>query len=156
MHTLAGELRPAAGSVVGTAGVGHLPQDSCPADQSVTVTVTVTDRILSARGLDVAARALRGAEAATADGTDRSMNAYVPAEAEFRARGGYAAETSAVGTYPGAIISVTHDEGAADALRPDRVLLPEAEEDMGRRLSGAGGARARVADPSTLPHPGPG
>ncbi|MEU1571185.1 hypothetical protein ABZ519_08440 [Streptomyces collinus] len=125
MHTLAGERRPVAGSVVGTAGVGHHPQDSCPADQSV----TVTDRILSARGLDVAARALRGAKAAMADGTDRSMNADVRAEAEFRARGGYAAETSAVGTYPGAIIIVTHDEGAVDA--PDRVLLlPAAEEDL--------------------------
>lgn len=38
---------------------------------------------------------------------------------------------AAVGTYPGAIVMVTHDEGAVDALRPDRVLLlPEAEEDL--------------------------
>jgi ATPase subunit of ABC transporter with duplicated ATPase domains len=43
---------------------------------------------------------------------------------------------AAVGTCPGAIVMVTHDEGAVDALRPDRVLLlPEAEEGLwGRRL----------------------
>ncbi|WP_017625482.1 ABC-F family ATP-binding cassette domain-containing protein [Nocardiopsis chromatogenes] len=38
---------------------------------------------------------------------------------------------SAVGAYPGAIVMVTHDEGAVDALRPDRVLLlPDADEDL--------------------------
>ncbi|MEU6912502.1 ABC-F family ATP-binding cassette domain-containing protein [Streptomyces olindensis] len=91
LHTLAGALRPAAGTVVRTGDVGHLPQDSRAADQSV----TVTDRILSARGLDRAVRALRRAEAAMADGTERSMRAYVRAEAEFQARGGYAAEAEA-------------------------------------------------------------
>ncbi|MEU0202498.1 MULTISPECIES: ABC-F family ATP-binding cassette domain-containing protein [unclassified Streptomyces] len=91
LHTLAGTLRPAAGTVVRTGDVGHLPQDSRAADQSV----TVTDRILSARGLDRAVRALRRAEAAMADGTERSMRTYVRAEAEFQARGGYAAEAEA-------------------------------------------------------------
>ncbi|GGU64702.1 ABC transporter ATP-binding protein [Streptomyces albospinus] len=38
---------------------------------------------------------------------------------------------AAVGAYPGAIVMVTHDEGAIDALRPDRVLLlPDADEDL--------------------------
>ncbi|MYW19339.1 ABC transporter ATP-binding protein, partial [Streptomyces sp. SID2955] len=40
---------------------------------------------------------------------------------------------AAVGSYPGAIVMVTHDhdEGAIDALRPDRVLLlPDADEDL--------------------------
>ncbi|WP_017539159.1 ABC-F family ATP-binding cassette domain-containing protein [Nocardiopsis halophila] len=38
---------------------------------------------------------------------------------------------SAVGRYPGAIVMVTHDEGAIDALRPERVLLlPDADEDL--------------------------
>ncbi len=38
---------------------------------------------------------------------------------------------AAVGTYPGAIVMVTHDEGAIRALRPDRVLLlPDADEDL--------------------------
>ena len=37
----------------------------------------------------------------------------------------------AVGGYPGAIVMVTHDEGAIEALRPDRVLvLPDATEDL--------------------------
>lgn len=38
---------------------------------------------------------------------------------------------AAVDTYPGAIVMVTHDQGALDALHPDRVLLlPDAEEDL--------------------------
>ncbi|MCK7622360.1 ATP-binding cassette domain-containing protein [Streptomyces sp. RS10V-4] len=38
---------------------------------------------------------------------------------------------AAVGAYPGAMVMVTHDEGALDALRPDRVLLlPDADEDL--------------------------
>ncbi|WP_369382323.1 ABC-F family ATP-binding cassette domain-containing protein [Streptomyces sp. cg36] len=38
---------------------------------------------------------------------------------------------TAVGSYPGAIVMVTHDVGAIDALRPDRVLLlPDADEDL--------------------------
>ncbi|GAA4543768.1 hypothetical protein GCM10023097_17500 [Streptomyces collinus] len=38
---------------------------------------------------------------------------------------------SGVGTYPGTTVMVTHDAGAVDALRPDRVLLlPEAEQDL--------------------------
>lgn len=37
----------------------------------------------------------------------------------------------AIGTYPGAIVMVTHDPSAIDALRPDRVLpLPDADEDL--------------------------
>ncbi|MDN0198808.1 ABC-F family ATP-binding cassette domain-containing protein [Streptomyces sp. S.PNR 29] len=91
LNTLAGLLRPAAGTVIRTGDVGHLPQDSRAADQSV----TVADRILSARGLDRAVGALRRAEAAMADGTGRAMDAYVRAEAEFQARGGYAAEAEA-------------------------------------------------------------
>ncbi|WDF43476.1 ABC-F family ATP-binding cassette domain-containing protein [Streptomyces sp. T12] len=91
LNTLAGTVRPAAGTVTRTGEVGHLPQDSRAADP----TVTVTDRILSARGLDGAVRALRRAEEAMADGTQRAMNAYVRAEARFQAAGGYAAEAEA-------------------------------------------------------------
>ncbi|WP_405865770.1 ABC-F family ATP-binding cassette domain-containing protein [Streptomyces sp. NBC_00005] len=91
LNTLAGTLRPAAGTVSRTGDVGHLPQDSRAADPAV----TVTDRILSARGLDVAVRALHRAEAAMADGSEPAMNAYVRAEAEFQARGGYAAQAEA-------------------------------------------------------------
>ncbi|MCX4579330.1 ATP-binding cassette domain-containing protein [Streptomyces sp. NBC_01571] len=91
LNALAGRVRPAAGSVAVTGQLGHLAQDSRAADPQV----TVTDRILSARGLDRAVRALRTAETAMADGTERAMNAYVRAEAEFQARGGYAAEAEA-------------------------------------------------------------
>ena len=37
----------------------------------------------------------------------------------------------AIRTYEGAIVLVTHDEGAVQALSPDRVLiLPDAVEDL--------------------------
>ena len=37
----------------------------------------------------------------------------------------------AIRTYEGAIVLVTHDEGAVEALSPDRVLiLPDAVEDL--------------------------
>ncbi|WP_369251022.1 ABC-F family ATP-binding cassette domain-containing protein [Streptomyces sp. R41] len=91
LNTLAGQARPAAGSISRTGALGYLPQDPRAADP----TVTVTDRILSARRLDEAVRTLRAAETAMADGSERAMNAYVRAEAEFQARGGYAAEAEA-------------------------------------------------------------
>ncbi|MFI0960095.1 ABC-F family ATP-binding cassette domain-containing protein [Streptomyces sp. NPDC021080] len=91
LSILAGLQRPAAGSVSRTGSVGHLAQDPAAADPAVTVTA----RILSARGLDRAVRALRAAETAMADGSERAMNAYARAEAEFQARGGYAAEAEA-------------------------------------------------------------
>ncbi|MFF4345923.1 ABC-F family ATP-binding cassette domain-containing protein [Streptomyces sp. NPDC001530] len=91
LSILAGQARPAAGSISRTEALGYLPQDPRAADP----TVSVTDRILSARGLDEAVRALRAAETAMADGSERAMNAYARAEAEFQARGGYAAEAEA-------------------------------------------------------------
>ncbi|WP_433355856.1 ABC-F family ATP-binding cassette domain-containing protein [Microtetraspora malaysiensis] len=96
MNVLAGQARPAAGTVLPTGTVGYLPQDSRAADPSI----TVTDRILSARGLDRAVRALRAAETAMAEATnaaaqERAMNAYARAEAQFQAGGGYAAEAEA-------------------------------------------------------------
>ena len=37
----------------------------------------------------------------------------------------------AIRTYAGAVILVTHDEGAVEALQPDRVLLlPDGVEDL--------------------------
>ncbi|MFA7265226.1 MAG: ABC-F family ATP-binding cassette domain-containing protein [Candidatus Nanopelagicales bacterium] len=37
----------------------------------------------------------------------------------------------ALSTYPGAVVLVTHDEGAVDALTPDKVLLlPDGDEDL--------------------------
>ncbi|MFJ9827924.1 ABC-F family ATP-binding cassette domain-containing protein [Streptomyces sp. NPDC101160] len=92
LHTLAGLRAPAAGRVTRTGPVAHLAQDSRAADPAL----SVTDRILSARGMDVAVRRLHEAAdrlAAAAD--DRAMEAYARAEAAFEACGGYAAEAEA-------------------------------------------------------------
>ncbi|WKK24530.1 ABC-F family ATP-binding cassette domain-containing protein [Streptomyces olivoreticuli] len=110
MTALAGRARPAAGTVTRTGPAGFLAQDSRAADPAV----TVTDRILSARGLDRALRHLRAAEAAMADAggpaaLERAMNAYARAEAVFQAGGGYAAEAEAARV-------------AAGLGLPDRVL----------------------------------
>ncbi|GGR80411.1 ABC transporter ATP-binding protein [Streptomyces aureoverticillatus] len=93
LKALAGQAPPAAGRVTRTGSLGYLAQDPAPADPAV----TVTDRILSARGLDRAVRALRAAEAAMAEGGDEraAMAAYARADDEFQARGGYAAEAEA-------------------------------------------------------------
>ncbi|MCP9211375.1 ABC-F family ATP-binding cassette domain-containing protein [Streptomyces sp. NEAU-Y11] len=96
LTALAGQARPAGGAITHTGPVGLLAQDSRAADP----TVTVTDRILSTRGLDRALRRLRAAEAAMAGAEDpaaleRAMNDYARAEAAFEAGGGYAAEAGA-------------------------------------------------------------
>ncbi|TDD96697.1 ABC-F family ATP-binding cassette domain-containing protein [Actinomadura rubrisoli] len=96
MKVLAGEVPPAAGAVTRTGPVGYLPQDPAAADPAI----TVSGRVLSARGMDEAVRALRAAETALAEagGTpaeERAMGRYARAEAEFQARGGYAAEAEA-------------------------------------------------------------
>ncbi|MFD0888322.1 ATP-binding cassette domain-containing protein, partial [Streptosporangium algeriense] len=62
LSVLAGLSEPAEGTVTRTGPVGFLAQDSRAADQSV----SVTDRILSARGLDAVVRRLRSAERAMA------------------------------------------------------------------------------------------
>ncbi|MFD6249572.1 ABC-F family ATP-binding cassette domain-containing protein [Streptomyces roseolus] len=96
MSALAGRVEPAAGTITRTGSVGFLAQDS----RAAAPAVTVTDRILSARGLDAALRRLRAAEAALAEASDpgaleRAMRAYAEAEAAFQAGGGYAAEAEA-------------------------------------------------------------
>jgi ATPase subunit of ABC transporter with duplicated ATPase domains len=95
MKVLAGEDRPAAGSVGCTGSVGYLPQDPRAADPAVTVTA----RILSARGLDLVVERLRKAEVAMSTATgeeqERAMAAYARAETQFQAAGGYAAEAEA-------------------------------------------------------------
>ena len=94
-RVLAGEKEPASGSVTTSGTIGYLPQD--PRD--VNLDELARDRILSARGLDVAMRRMRQMEdrMATTEGAeqDRSMRRYVNAEAEFSAGGGYAAESEA-------------------------------------------------------------
>lgn len=96
LRTLAGQVTPAAGTLTRTGSLGYLAQDPAAADPHGTVTA----RILSARGLDRAARDLRTAESAMADARSgaeqqRAMAAYARADDAFQACGGYAAEAEA-------------------------------------------------------------
>ncbi len=96
MTALAGHAKPAAGTITHVGAVEFLAQDSRAVDPAV----TVTDRILSARGLDVASHRLRAAEAAMSEAVEptaleRAMRAYARAEAAFQVGGGYAAEAEA-------------------------------------------------------------
>src|SRR4029450_4000721 len=106
---LAGEGLPAAGRGRRTGTVGYLPQDPRTGD----LDVLTRDRILSARDLDSVVSRLRAAEGAMASADlethERAMRAYARLEAEFLARGGYAAEAEAA-------------QIAASLGLPDRVL----------------------------------
>jgi ATPase subunit of ABC transporter with duplicated ATPase domains len=92
---LAGEALPASGTVTSSGDVGYLPQDPRTGD----LDVLARDRILSARGLDEVLRRLRETEGAMASADDdtrqRAMDRYGRLEAQFTARGGYAAESEA-------------------------------------------------------------
>jgi ATPase subunit of ABC transporter with duplicated ATPase domains len=123
-QVLAGEGQPASGSVTSSGEVGYLPQDPRTGD----LDVLARDRILSARGLDELLRRLRETEGAMASADDetreRAMERYGRLEAEFTARGGYAAESEAASM-------------ASSLGLPDRVLAQPL-----RTLSG--GQRRRV------------
>jgi len=93
---LAGDLLPAAGSVARTGELGYLPQDPRVGDPEV----LVRDRILSARGLDVAVRRMREAElemgSEDPDAREKAMKKYQRAHDQLDAGGGYAAEAEAL------------------------------------------------------------
>ncbi|MEV4359408.1 ABC-F family ATP-binding cassette domain-containing protein [Nonomuraea sp. NPDC049625] len=134
MKTLAGALPPAAGEIVRTGPVGYLPQDPAAADPAV----TVLDRVLSVRGLDQAVRDLRAAGAALAEhGDERAMARYVRVEAEFQARGGYAAEGEAARV-------------AAGLGLPDRVLNRPVGDLSGGQRRRVELARVLFAEPGVL------
>jgi len=121
-RVLAGEGVPAEGQVDSRGSVGYLPQDPRSADPHE----SARHRILSARGMaDVLARLdhLRGE---MAQGSDPALLAdrYARAEAEFEARGGYAAESEAASI-------------AASVGLPSRVL----EQELGTL---SGGQRRRI------------
>ncbi|MEQ4520583.1 ABC-F family ATP-binding cassette domain-containing protein [Pseudarthrobacter sp. B907] len=94
-RVLAGEGLPAAGKVTRSGEIGYLPQDPRTPDMEQ----LARDRILSARGLDIAVGKLRTAheEMASEDPTiqRKAMNRYDRLESEFLAAGGYAAEAEA-------------------------------------------------------------
>ncbi|HEV2636553.1 MAG TPA: ABC-F family ATP-binding cassette domain-containing protein [Actinocrinis sp.] len=93
--TMAGETVPAAGTITRSGPVGYLPQDPRTGD----LDVLGQDRILSARGLDEAVRRMKSAQELMGSTNpaehDKAMRRYTNAEAEFLARGGYAAESEA-------------------------------------------------------------
>jgi ATPase subunit of ABC transporter with duplicated ATPase domains len=121
---LAREGQPASGTVTSSGDVGYLPQDPRTGD----LDVLARDRILSARGLDEVLRRMRETEGSMASADDetreRAMERYGRLEAEFTARGGYAAESEAASM-------------ASSLGLPDRVL-----DQPLRTLSG--GQRRRV------------
>ncbi|MFT4082292.1 MAG: ABC-F family ATP-binding cassette domain-containing protein [Nocardioides sp.] len=93
---LAGDLLPASGSVTRTGELGYLPQDPRVGDPEI----PVKERILSARGLDAAVRAMREAEAQMGSedphARERAMRRYQRAQDALDAGGGYAAESEAI------------------------------------------------------------
>src|SRR3954452_24885230 len=94
-RVLAGEGLPAAGRVTRTGDVGYLPQDPRTGDLGQ----LARDRVLSARGLDEVLRRVRETEGAMASADDETREAAMERsgrlDAEFTARGGYAAESEA-------------------------------------------------------------
>src|SRR3954470_993117 len=94
-RVLAGEGQPAAGTVTRSGDVGYLPQDPRTGD----LEQLARDRVLSARGLDAVLRRMRETEGAMASADDETRDAamarYGRLDAEFAARGGYAAESEA-------------------------------------------------------------
>ena len=94
-RVLAGEGLPAAGKVTRSGEIGYLPQDPRTPDMEQ----LARDRILSARGLDIAVGKLRAAHEDMASEDPavqrKAMNRYDRLESEFLAAGGYAAEAEA-------------------------------------------------------------
>jgi ATPase subunit of ABC transporter with duplicated ATPase domains len=92
---LAGESQPAAGTVTRSGRIGYLPQDPRATDPET----VARERILSARGLDSVVPAMAAAEhtlsATSGAEQEAAMRRYARLEAEFVARGGYAAESEA-------------------------------------------------------------
>ncbi|GAA2823541.1 ABC-F family ATP-binding cassette domain-containing protein [Crossiella cryophila] len=96
LRVLAGEGEPHAGEIKLAEELGYLPQDPREGDLSV----TVKDRVLSARNLDQLARDLEKAQNEMAELVDenareRAVRRYGRLEERFSALGGYAAESDA-------------------------------------------------------------
>lgn len=96
LRVLAGEGEPYAGTVQHSGDPGYLPQDPREGDLSV----TASDRVLSARGLDVLVRDIEKAQSAMSElvddeQRDHAVRRYGRLEERFAALGGYAAESEA-------------------------------------------------------------
>ncbi len=96
LRVLAGEGEPHSGEVRHAEEVGYLPQDPREGDLSV----TVSDRVLSARGLDEIAHEMEKAQTEMAELVDETLRdaairRYGRLEERFAALGGYAAQSEA-------------------------------------------------------------
>ena len=92
LKVLAGEAPAAHGVVARSGEIGYLSQDPPPRGKGVDGTALA--HVLSARGLDAAARRLEELhERMAADASPRNVRAYSDAEDAFRNAGGYAAES---------------------------------------------------------------
>ncbi|WP_439674677.1 ABC-F family ATP-binding cassette domain-containing protein [Embleya sp. MST-111070] len=135
--TLAGETQPAAGTITRTGEVGYLPQDPRTGD----LDVLARDRILSARGLDVALSGMRETEglmaSASGETAAKAMRRYSRLETEFLTKGGYAAEAEAATI-------------AASLGLPDRILGQELHTLSGGQRRRVELARILFSDADTL------
>jgi ATPase subunit of ABC transporter with duplicated ATPase domains len=92
LKVLAGAAAPAQGVVLRPEQVGYLPQDPPPRGSGLDGTALA--HVLSGRDLDRAARHLEELrERVEGDPSPRNVRAFANAEDEFRASGGYAAES---------------------------------------------------------------
>src|SRR6185503_643061 len=92
LKVLSGEAPAAAGVVARTGAVGYLSQD--PSPRGAGLDGTALAHVLSARGLDAAAKQLDRLHRAMADdASERNVRRYSNAEDAFRNAGGYAADS---------------------------------------------------------------
>jgi ATPase subunit of ABC transporter with duplicated ATPase domains len=93
-RTLGGEIPAAAGSIVRKGGFGYLPQD--PRLAGVMDGRTAVIHVLSGRGIDEDLERIEKLRLAMEEEpSDRNVSRFARAEDEFRAKGGYAAESEA-------------------------------------------------------------
>src|SRR5919204_4657697 len=136
LKVLAGEERPAAGVVLRRGSLTHVPQDPRPDPRSTRS--TALERILSGRGLDVAAHRLEELRRSLeSDHSERVLHRFSDAEERYRRAGGYSGESEA------------RRIAAGLGLRADRVDLAVEVLSGGERRR-VELARALFADPHIL------
>ncbi|MCM6777641.1 ATP-binding cassette domain-containing protein [Nocardia sp. CDC159] len=153
LRLLAGRETPDGGRVVPGTGLrlGYFAQEHDTLDPAATVRANLV--AAAAHLSDAEVRQVLGAFLFTADDADKPAGVLSGGEKTRLALAGLvhsganvllldeptnnldpasrAEVLAAIDAYSGAIVMVTHDEGAIDALRPGRVLiLPDADEDL--------------------------
>jgi ATPase subunit of ABC transporter with duplicated ATPase domains len=94
LKVLAGHADPARGLVAVKGELGYVPQD--PRPRGVDLTTHAVNHVLSAKGLDIAARRLEELRVELErSATDAALHDFADAEESFRAAGGYSADSEA-------------------------------------------------------------